>query len=597
MKPSQLPWRWLLLGAIAVSLIGVATAPWLFSDRSRFADAVASRLSEWSGGQARFTGPVKVSIFPEISVRGPLELTGSGRLPFLRKIEIREAKASLDLPSLLRGKVAIDVLRIVRPKIYLNETFPAAAAAPENVSRLLSHLPVRALSIRNGKLYQGVQPIKGIHANVDAGQENGGLTIRGGFSYDKERVRFAVESGAPSVSETSERVPVAISVSSTLLRGKLNGTASFGGAFELDGGVEARIEDVRRFLRWVGYEVPEGNGLKALDLAGTLHFGGATFAVDEGVFTLDGNRAIGVLAFSANARPRIEGTFAFDQLPLDPYLGSRGEVATSASTLVAEPPLDWLFRHLDADLRISASAISAASYELGSGGITVTARNGSVTGEVGEVELCGGRASGRVDLGLAPGAAALDITASMREVALQPCLAPLSLGEMLRGVGDLSIKVSTKGWSDSDLLENLGGNLKLTARAGAVPLDFPRLLAATTPVEVSGWRDGGSTGFDELHADCTLAAGKLQCQSLNLRAGEESLAVAGDIDLPKASLNWSVSQSDIDLPSDVSMPRSKTKPALSIRGPLSQPSIRRTDRAAVGEGVDRGRKSNEVQPH
>ena len=73
--------------------------------------------------------------------------------------------------------------------------------------------------------------------------------------------------------------------------------------------------------------MPEGNGLKALDLAGTLHFGGATFAVDEGVFTLDGNRAIGVLAFSANARPRIEGTFAFVQLPLDPYLGSRGEVA------------------------------------------------------------------------------------------------------------------------------------------------------------------------------------------------------------------------------------------------------------------------------
>jgi hypothetical protein len=53
------------------------------------------------------------------------------------------------------------------------------------------------------------------------------------------------------------------------------------------------------------------------------------------------------------------------------------------------------------DLRISAAAIDAGELKLGRGGFTVTAKQGAVAGEVGELELCGGSADGRLNVDLA----------------------------------------------------------------------------------------------------------------------------------------------------------------------------------------------------
>ena len=106
MKPGQLPWKWFLFGLLAVLLLGIALIPWLIGDTTRFADQAAVKLSAWTGGKAKFTGPVRVSIFPDIrSVRSPFELTDSTRLALMRSLVARDAKISLDLVDLLRGTV------------------------------------------------------------------------------------------------------------------------------------------------------------------------------------------------------------------------------------------------------------------------------------------------------------------------------------------------------------------------------------------------------------------------------------------------------------------------------------------------------------
>jgi AsmA protein len=593
MKPSQLPWKWLLLGPVAVLAVGLAFTPWLLGDTSRFANRIAGNLSAWSGGKVRFTGPVRISLFPEITVRGRLELTDIARLPFVRRIDIKEARASLDLPDLLRGRVRIDVLRLQKPKVQLNEgVTPSGERAPTLVTNLLSNLPVRVLSIRNGRLDLPTQNIKQVFAHIDAGKENGALSILGFFSYGQERVRFTIESGSSTTSSEAAFVPVSITVNSSTLRGKLNSTASFGEVFNLDGGIDAQIDDVRRFLRWVGYQLPDGDSLKNMTLAGTFHFSGSTFAVEDGVFSLDGNRAIGVLAFSPKARPRVEGTLAFDQLVLDPYLGKSSPHPTQTQL----PPGQLLLSSVDADLRVSANAISAKSFILGAGGFTLSARNGSVTSEIGELQLCGGRADGRVDLGLAPSKNTLNLAASISEVALEPCLAPLSLGVPLRGTGDLSLDLAADGTSEAGLIADVTGRFKLNVQSGTVPLDLSRFLTTSTPIEVKGWADGGGNNFDRLQADCNVDTGQIHCENLSLQRGEENIAVAGDIDLTKGTMNWTLTAGPAAGPVSVSVPSSA--PALSIRGPLAQPSIRRTDRATVGEGRPPANPApSQVQPH
>ena len=60
-----------------------------------------------------------------------------------------------------------------------------------------------------------------------------------------------------------------------------------------------------------------------------------------------------------------------------------------------------LLQFIDADLRISAAAIDAGALKLGRGGFTISAKQGVVASEVGELELCGGSADGRLDVDLA----------------------------------------------------------------------------------------------------------------------------------------------------------------------------------------------------
>ena len=110
--------------------------------------------------------------------------------------------------------------------------------------------------------------------------------------------------------------------------------------------------------------------------------------------------AIPPTAFSRSPpahRRSIEGTLAFDRLVLDPYL-MRADADEQAA---ADGLFDWaLLKYLDADLRISAGEIVAFATSLGRGGFTVSAKDGVVAGEIGELDLCDGSASGRLNLDL-----------------------------------------------------------------------------------------------------------------------------------------------------------------------------------------------------
>ena len=136
MKPSQLPWKWLLVGLLAVLVFAIALIPWLIGDTSRFGDRVASELSAWTGGEVKFIGPVRVRFLPDVSVRGQLEVQDSTKLPAVQTLIVREAKVSLDLVDLLRGRITIDALRLLKPRItfdihamfLINRSFGALAA-------------------------------------------------------------------------------------------------------------------------------------------------------------------------------------------------------------------------------------------------------------------------------------------------------------------------------------------------------------------------------------------------------------------------------------------------------------------------------------
>jgi AsmA protein len=594
MKPSQLRWKWLLFGLLAVLIFVIALIPWLIGDTSRFGDRVAAELSAWTGGEVKFTGPVRVSFLPDVSVRGGIELEDSKRLPAVQSIAAREAKVSLDLVDLLRGRITIDALRLLKPHITLRDSAMDTATpadAQTLFTTLLGGAPVRVLHVRKGRIMLPGErggTIKEIYAHLDAGKETGAVSGFGSFAYKDATVRYSVESGSVTARGGAESFPVALALTSKPFRARLNGTASNTAGLTIDGDMQAEIDDGRRFFKWIGIRIPDGDSLKGFSAVGSFHLAGSTLTFDDGTFTLDGNKAVGLLALTAaKPRPRVEGTLAFDRLVLDPYLGDAKPNAGKQLAADSAAPFPFnrpLLQFIDADLRISAAAIEAGALKLGRGGFTITAKQGSVASEVGELELCGGSADGRLNVDLAQAKKQITLVANLADIAFDACLEPLALALQIRGTGNLKTELTSEGSDFSQLTGNLAGTLKLEARDGAVPVDFVRLATGSTPISAEGWSRDAVTAFDQLDADCQLGSGHIWCQSLSMQTPRGTIAGSGDIDVSKQTLDWSLTVANRIEPATASQLTQGEAPKVSIRGSLTQPTIRRADRPTLGEG-------------
>jgi AsmA protein len=593
MKPRELPWKWLLLG-LGVLGLGAALLPRLIGDTAQLGDRTVAHLSTWIGGEVKLTGPVKISYFPDISVTAGLRLEGSKRLPMVQSIVVEEAKISLDLADLLRGRISVDALKLTRPVVTLAETgappVPGGAEPQTLAAGFADGVPVSAVHVRAGELIvptaAGPETVKNINAHFDASGRAGSVSGFGKLVWRDEAIRFALDSGTVANAADGPELPIALTLNSDPFKARISGTASLDHGFGLDGDMQAEVDDVRRLLVWMGIPVAEGQGLKGLTASGAFHLAGPSLSFDDGTFSLDGNNAVGLLAVTAGPRPRVEGTLAFDRLTLDPYLaasqtdaGQRGAPSPSVGS-----PFDWpLVRYLDADLRLSAGEINAGALKLGRGAITVTAKQGVIVGELGELELCGGSAAGRAGLDLTQPAKRLTLIASLTDITAESCLQQLALGIPFKGVGRLKTEVATEGRDGDELLKALSGSLKVSARDGVVPVDFSRLVQEILPLEGQSWSGTDGTAYGELNADCRLAGGHIWCQTFTMQTPSGLISGSGDIDLPRQTLDWDVAVTG-SAEAVKTTPAAQVAPKVSIRGSLSQPSIKRADRSTLGDG-------------
>jgi AsmA protein len=284
---------------------------------------------------------------------------------------------------------------------------------------------------------------------------------------------------------------------------------------------------------------------------------------------------------------------------LDPYLSSEPSKGKQSAPEAAAPfPFNRpLLQFIDADLRISAAAIDAGALKLGRGGFTITAKQGSVASEVGELELCGGSADGRLNVDLAQATKKLNLVANLSDIAVDTCLEPFALAIPIRGTVDLKTELASEGSDASQLVGNLAGTLKVEAKDGSVPVDFARLVTGPTPISAEGWSRDAVTSFDQLDADCNLGSGHVRCQSLSMQTPRGSISGSGDVDLTKEMLDFDLTVTDRILPARASQLTQGEAPKVSIRGPLAQPTIRRADRPTLGEGSVQTSPGPQVSPH
>ncbi len=589
MKPRRFAWIWLPVGLIGLFLVGLAILPRFLGDSLQLADHVSGALAEWTGGEVELTGPMRVQYFPDVSIRSGFELKNASRLPSVKSITANNARISLNLVEFLFGRVRIDALRLVNPEVTLKEA-PSLTMGPEQTQQaraanLLSGELLRVLRLRNGTVHMptaaGTEIIREVNARFDLHSGTGAMSSFGSFELRNETVSFTLDFGALSKTDDGLAAPVTLSLTAAPLTAKVTGTASLSNEFAIDGDLEVEMADARAFLRWAGIALAEGGGLKNLSASGQAHWNGTTLIFEDGSFTLDGNRAIGVLAVTPGKRPRIDGTLAFDRLALDPYIGAGVSTGQTASASLLNHSI---LNFLDTDLRISAAEVAAPAIKLGRGGFTINARQGVVASEVGELELCGGSAAGRIDIDLSQTVTTATVEGKSSDIAIADCVDPLGLSIPFSGLGALKAELSTQGRDYDTLVQELGGPFKIKASAGAVPVNFARFLAEPNPPEGDGWDSDNVTAFETLNAEWRLGAGHISCEKFNMQTEHGSISGYGDVDLGQQTLDWRLFIADGASPLGASQLGADKPPQISIGGALAQPTIRKANKPAPGGG-------------
>jgi len=601
MKPRQFVWKWLLVGLIALFLVGLAVLPRFVGDSLRFADHVSEALSDWTGGEVTLTGPVRVQYFPDVAIRSGFELKNASRFPSVKSVSAPDARISLNLAELLFGQTRIDAFRLIKPKITLKEA-PSLTMGPEQtlqarVANLLEGALLRVFRVKGGTIYMptaaGTEIIKKIDARFDLHAGTGAMSSFGTFKLRGEVVQFNLDTGALSNTDDGLTAPVTLSLTATPLTAKLTGVASLNNEFEIDGDLEVEMTNARGFLKWAGIALADGEGLKTLSASGKAHWNGTTVIFEDGSFTLDGNRAIGVLAVTPGQRPRIDGTLAFDRLAIDPYIGAG--VSTEEAAATAARPNQSILSSLDTDLRISAAEVTAPEITLGRGGFTINARQGVVASEVGELEFCGGSAAGRIDADLSQPVITAKVEGVLSEIAIAECVAP-GLPIPLSGVGILKAELSTEGRDYDTLARELAGPFKIEARTGTIPVDFAHFLAEVDPAEGDGWGSDEVTAFETLNAECRLGTGHIWCEKFDMQTAHGLISGHGDINLGQQTLDWRFSIAGDASDLETSQPAAEKQQEILIGGALAQPMIRKANQPVANGAMPTNTTATHVPP-
>jgi AsmA protein len=602
MNLRQISWTWLLLGLAAFLLMALAALPPLLVDSSRLAERVSASLAAWTGGEVKLTGPLRVRYFPDVAVRSGFELTNAPLLPLVKSIAASDARISLNLAALFRGRIRVDSVRLIGPEIALKDA-PTLVTGPDQtlqgrIANLLTGAPLRVLRVSGGTIRMpaasGGEAIEKFDAKFDLSAGAGATSSSASFLLRGEPVSLALETEAPSGTADGTRIPLTLSLAAAPVTASIEGNASFSNGFALDGEVQADMADARAFLRWAGIPTVEGESLKGLSARGRAHWNGTTLIFDDGTFTVDGNAAVGALAITPGERPRIDGTLAFDRLALDPYIGASTPVKPAAA---AAPPDRPVIGSLDTDLRISASDITAPALKLGRGALTINSREGLVSSEVGVLEFCDGQASGQFEIDLSQAMFKVKLAGKLSDIPFEECLGPIGLHVPFRGGATLKGEFASEGRDYEELVRELSGPFKIKTRKGTVSVDFARLFAGPGAIEGAGWSSDGMTAFENLLGECRLGDGHIWCEKFNMQTEHGVISGSGDVNLRQQTLDWRLFVADGAAPFKASQLNVEAPPQISISGALMQPTIRRAEPPAPRQGsMPANTKATQVTP-
>lgn len=418
---------------------------------------------------------------------------------------------------------------------------------------------------------------------------DGVVSAKGQINYRGAPLAIDVAFARPVENAASAPVRIRATVKGDLLAASFDGYLSMADHAQITAeNAELSIADLRGFAAWLGASWPAGSGLGPFKAKGLLTLGERTMAFEHAEFVLDGNAATGALAVKMGQdRPSIEGTLAFASFDIAPYATpSRPYALALASDWISGLRIPGLaspsfLRDMDADIRLSAGNVMSGSDRLGRAAASLSVRNGTLYGEIAELELeLGGRGEGQFTVDTTSADPRYTLHADLQDIDLETVVAPRLGPAVIDGAGDIRLDLTASGTTEAEIVRSLSGQLSLQmSEGGRLGLDInalPAAASAATPVAGWGAVGAGTTTVGELTASFAASGGILTADSVEATADGRTITVSGTVDIDKSALDLILSLAPAsDAPK--ALPGGAVLGRYKVHGPWSDPTITRAE--------------------
>lgn len=381
------------------------------------------------------------------------------------------------------------------------------------------------------------------------------VRVTGSFEFRKKPVAFDIVMGTEAELQNKKNDGTGtigrafdIKLAGDLLKMTAAGTLSAGDRPLLSSTTSSlEVSDLRKFARWIGIELGSGSGLGAFQARGPLEFSPSEIAFSDATFSLDGNEATGAFSFKWGGdrrRAAIDGTLAFKSYDIGPFLTPQGaprqnpatslSLADYFSLTASHSAVLPLADQIDADLRVSATTVSAGAIKFGRGAATFSLKDGALLADLAELEIGkGARCGGQLGLHAEKNVPSYTLRGKIETIDLAVLTNALWSYNVLAGAGDVTLDLKATGRNADQIIATMNGKIGVRQTgSGQVGLDL-RTLAATARTQTQkGWGGAvrGQTAIQDLKADFTMTNGLLVAEQIAAKAGDAALSSQGSID-------------------------------------------------------------------
>lgn len=557
----------ILIAAIAGVLL-------LMIPAESFKVEILRHIERVTGRQVRIDGPVKLSVFPTLALEA--HEVGIGNPAWAGKTEMITAKrmdVGVRLMPLLSKRLEMTGFTLESPTVHLikqgnraNWQFgdsaqakPEPAKSPEAEGMEIPQLILSAITVNDGRFsYTDMTTkksyvLQNVDVTLDVSTLDDPVDLTASGEMDGKMLKLDAKLESPSAA-------LAGTPSTTTLDAKIgDATWEWDGKLALlprasgSGRGSFKVSDLKQ---WLPAETASSPVIPAsLSFTGITNIEQTskvtTLTIKDGVVNADDLQAMLNLDVRLGGRvPAIQGSIAFDELNLDPYLPESKGNETAANGGDAKEPqaITWsstpidvsALKALQANLKITAKELQARKTTLQPFDATISLKDGLLKLLLAQTSFYGGSLAGSATVDgrrEVPGAA---LNVALEGVQAEPLLKDFADFKRLTGTLRGGLNVHATGESQKAMVSTLQGNGNVIFTDGAIK---GINLAAMMRNVKSAFNPGTDTGtqqtdFSELSGTFAINSGVVNNNDLALKSPFLRVHGAGNIDLPAALVNY-----------------------------------------------------------